>query len=226
MNTATYVSELEETFRWAANAERATAQSAYMRNRFPFFGIMAKERKDLLRPFFARENRPAKSELPQVVKALWRKPEREFHYSALELCAKFLKQSEEADIKLFEHLLTTHSWWDTVDFTASTLVGNYFRQHPETTQPTVKRWLHSENMWLQRSTLIFQLKYKKQVDSDMLADNIHALLGTQEFFINKAIGWALREYGKVNPDWVVDFVGNTELSGLSRREALKHLGKV
>jgi 3-methyladenine DNA glycosylase AlkD len=218
-----YIAALEEEFRTAANPKRAEKQAAYMRDQFPFFGIMSTERKEILKPFLNKENRPPKTDLSMVVKTLWQKPEREYQYAAQELAAKYLRHSDKRDIDLFEWMITTKSWWDTVDFIASTIVGNYFKHFPDQLPEKNEDWLHSGDIWLQRTTLIFQLKYKEKVDEQLLVDNIRRLNGTNEFFINKAIGWALREYGKVNPEWVSDFTNQNNLSNLSRREALKRL---
>lgn len=218
-----YMDRLGQAFRKWSNHEIAEGQAAYMRNQFSYLGLKSTTRKEILKPFFRKENKPQKDDLAQVVKFLWRKPEREYQYAAQELAAKYLRESEKGDIELFEWMIKTKSWWDTVDFIAATLVGNYFQKFPDERDQRIKAWLDSDNIWLQRTTLIFQLKYKDQVDSELLAANIHTLLGTKEFFINKAIGWALREYGKVNPKWVVDFVAETELSNLSEREALKRI---
>jgi len=219
-----YINELSEAFQSAGDAKRAAQQSAYMRDQFSFLGIAANARKETLKPFFRKENRPRKKDLEIVVKTLWQKPEREYQYAAQELASKYLRESEIKDIELFEWMITTKSWWDTVDFIAATLVGNYFHHYPESLKEINEKWLKSGNIWLQRSTLIFQLKYKDQVNDQLLKANILALSGSKEFFINKAIGWALREYGKVNPQWVKSFVGKTGLSNLSRREALKRIG--
>ncbi|MFT6998089.1 MAG: 3-methyladenine DNA glycosylase AlkD [Cryomorphaceae bacterium] len=223
METQEYIDLLEEAFRDNAKPEMAKKQSAYMRYQFSYYGIVAGERKELLKPFLRKDSKPRKVDLDVVVMSLWRKPEREYQYAAQELAAKYLRESEKKDIELFEWMITTKSWWDTVDYIAATLVGNYFQKFPDERDKRIKAWLDSDNIWLQRTTLIFQLKYKDQVDSELLSNNIHELVGTKEFFINKAIGWALREYGKMNPDWVVDFVDKNKLSNLSRREALKRI---
>ncbi len=224
MENQEFIQNLEEAFGSASNQEIARGQAAYMRNQFTFVGLKSNARKEILKPFLRKENKPHKDGLAQVVKSLWRKPEREYQYAAQELAAKYLRESEQEDIALFEWMITTKSWWDTVDFIASTLVGNYFQKFPDEKNRTIARWLKSDDIWLQRTTLIFQLKYKDRVDSEMLAANIRALLGTKEFFINKAIGWALREYSKVDPDMVKYFVETTDMSKLSRREALKIIG--
>ena len=120
-------------------------------------------------------------------------------------------------------MVTHNSWWDTVDIIAVKLIGEYFKKYPEEIKPAVKRWLDSRNIWLQRCAILFQLHYKKAIDTEMLTQVIHSLLGSKEFFINKAIGWILREYGKTNPEWVLDFVDKTELHPLSKREAIRRL---
>ena len=132
-----------------------------------------------------------------------------------------LKKIEFQDIELFELMITNKSWWDTVDLIATNLVGAYFKLFPEQIIPVTKKWMNSDNMWLQRTCLIFQLKYKEEIDTDLLTDYILQLKDTKEFFINKAIGWILREYTRKNPEWVIDFVNKYELSNLSKREALK-----
>lgn len=104
-------------------------------------------------------------------------------------------------------------------------MGNYFKKFPEDRKFYVDKWLVSEHLWLQRCALLFQLKYKKEIDTELLSYTIHFLLGSKEFFINKAIGWVLREYSKTNPEWVEDFVYKTELHSLSRKEALRIIQK-
>jgi 3-methyladenine DNA glycosylase AlkD len=220
-----YLNNLENSLRACSDEFVAKGQKAYMRNQFEFLGVKSPERKAIQKPFFERKSKPHKSDLSFVVQTLWQMEEREFQYAAQELYAKYLKESDSDDIALFEWMILTKSWWDTVDFIASNLVGNYFKKHPDQIEPTIEKWLHSGNIWLQRSILLFQLKYKKEVDADLLAGIIHSLLGTGEFFIDKAIGWSLREYSKVNPDWVRDFVNRTELSNISRREGLKVLDR-
>lgn len=116
-----------------------------------------------------------------------------------------------------------NSWWDTVDFIAIKLIGAYFKKYPEQRNPIVKKWLASNNTWLQRSFVIFQMLQKEKLDKKFLAYVINSLLGSKEFFINKAIGWALRDYSKTNPEWVEDFANRTALHSLSRREALRLL---
>lgn len=216
-----YISTLRTEFKRNANPGIASGQKAYMKNKFEFYGINAPLRKELQKPFLLKLHLPAKKDLGKIVKTLWELPQREFQMFAQELAGKYKKELVKEDIKLLQYMITHKSWWDTVDFIAAHLVGAYFKIYPELRQKITDKWLKSGNMWLQRSALLFQLKYKAEVDVDLLSINIKYLLGSKEFFINKAIGWALRQYSKTNPDWVRSFVSNNNLHPLSRREALR-----
>ena len=217
-----FINVLESEFKENANKQLAIKQEAYMRNRFTTFGIKTDDRRVIQKPFLVKTFLPEKNQLESVVKTLWSKPQREFQYFGQELSFKYLKETEKEDIILFEYMVTNKSWWDTVDFIAVKLIGNYFKVFPELQETYINKWIASENMWLQRSALLFQLKYKKDLDPRLMAYTINKLLGTKEFFINKAIGWVLREYSRTNPNWVLDFVNTTTtLSNLSRKEALR-----
>lgn len=218
-----FIGVLAGEFREHGNAKIALEQKAYMRNQFEYFGLKAQQRRVVQKPFLLKRNLPKKEKVSELVVALWQMPQRDFQYFGQELAFKYVKQLEETDIELFEFMVIHKSWWDTVDFIAVKLLGAYFKKFPEQREGFVKKWLESENIWLQRSALLFQLKYKEDVDVRILSNTINYLLGSPEFFINKAIGWVLREYSRTNPKWVVDFADKTELNALSRREALRLL---
>lgn len=217
-----YIHQLELVFKENANPEKAKWQIQYMRNQFGGFGIASPVRNELQKPFLDKKHLPTKTTAFEIIKILWEKPEREFQYFAMQLASKYIKEQELADIELYEWMLLHKSWWDTVDYITPELVGKYFQKFPEMRDLVIEKWLEGkptrfskpsrfdqENIWLQRSCLIFQLR---------------KLLGSKEFFINKAIGWSLRQYARTNPNWVLDFVENTpELSGLSRREAVRRI---
>ena len=219
------IHNIEAAFRAHADPEIAAGQRAYMKDQFPFFGIKMPQRRALQRPFLAKASLPSQDEVTRLVQAFWQKSEREYHYFAQELLAKYTGRCEPEDIVLFEYMITHNAWWDTVDFIASKLIGPYFRQYPEQRDPQIDAWLASDNIWLQRTCLLFQLHYKSHLDQQLLTRVIHHLLGSKEFFINKAIGWILREYSKTNPEWVRHFVGHTSLAPLSYREAVRVLNK-
>jgi len=121
-------------------------------------------------------------------------------------------------------MIITESWWDTVDLIATHQVGTMFKRYANVKTKYLKKWRSSDNIWLRRTTILFQLLYKQETDFDLLCNLIRENLGSDEFFINKAIGWSLRQYGKVEPKAITRFVKTTkELHPLSRREAMKHL---
>lgn len=218
---ADFVDTLKIEFQKNANAEIAAGQKEYLRNQFEHFGIKTSKRREIQKPFLVKQFLPAKKDAVQLVKTLWYKPQREFHYLAQELLFKYHRQLAENDVAVFEYMVTHKSWWDTVDFIATKLMGAYFKTYPDKRKEYTKKWVNSENMWLQRSALLFQLKYKEDLDTKLLASTIESLLHSKEFFINKAIGWVLREYSRVNSQWVLDYVADTPLSNLSKREALR-----
>ncbi|TJY43208.1 DNA alkylation repair protein [Cohnella pontilimi] len=215
------VQELAEFLQAHGDEEQAVPMAAYMKNHFPFLGLKSPKRVELTRQFWKQQGLPPTEELAQVVRELWALPEREFQYIAVELLQRTAKQSEARDIVLLEELIVTKSWWDTVDALASHLVGGLFLRYPGLIPIYTKKWIRSDNMWLQRTALLFQLGYKERTDNRLLFDLIEVCRGSKEFFIRKAIGWALREYSKTDPEAVVRYVTNTELSPLSVREALK-----
>lgn len=216
-----YLATLRAEFERNANPKHAAAQKAYMKNHFEFYGLTAPERRKTQKPFLVKSYLPPKKDLFRLVKKLWSLSQREYQMFGQELVNKYSKQFTKADIAILEYMVTHKSWWDTVDFIAANMMGTYFKLYPELRKKYVKKWLNSKNIWLQRSALLFQLKYKDQRDTVLLSGTIKQLLGSKEFFINKAIGWILREYSKVNPTWVTHFVQKTTLHSLSKREALR-----
>lgn len=218
-----FIDTLEIELKKKENSKVALKQKEYVRNQFEFYGLKTDERREMQKPFFIKEYLPNKIELDEIVKTLWGKPQREYQHFSQELVFKYIKQFEKKDIKLLEFMVTHKSWWDTVDYIANKLMGAYFKIYPEQIDGYITKWLKSNNIWLQRSALLFQLKYKKDLDTKILSYSINSLLGSKEFFINKAIGWVLREYSRTNPKWVTEFVNKTELSTLSKKEALRLL---
>ncbi|NME71795.1 DNA alkylation repair protein [Flammeovirga aprica] len=220
-----YITTLEELFKENSDTERALQQKAYMRNQFEYYGLTSPKRKELQKPFLLKSYLPDKKEAFEIIRLLWAKPQREFQMFSLDLLDKYQKRYEKEDIAFLEDLICEKSWWDTVDFLAYKQVGAFMKKFPELQEQYSQKWLKSDNMWLQRTAVLFQLKYKNALDTDLLERNITPLLGSKEFFINKAIGWVLREYSRTNPQWVIEYVGQTDLSNLSRKEALRLLEK-
>lgn len=194
-----------------------------MRNQFEYIGLEAKQWRQLVKAHIKSHPLPDNKQLPVIVKALWQMPEREYQYAAVEIIAACKKQWQPHIIELIEYCILHKSWWDTVDHIASELTGVYFKQFPQQTIPITSQWNQHHNFWLQRSSLMFQKFYKKETDTELLATYIRHLASSNEFFVQKAIGWALREYSKTNPVWVQQFVATTPLSKLSHKEALKRI---
>jgi 3-methyladenine DNA glycosylase AlkD len=217
-----YWQPIFESFDVRRNPEKAKWGKAYLRDQYDLFGLPAPVRTELFRLFLKENGFPETNHLNEVIMNAWNLPEREIQYCAMELLFRMRRSIDIQTIELYEWMITHKSWWDTVDYIAPNLVGNFFADFPEIRDVTIEKWMNSENFWLQRSCLLFQLKYKAKTDAILLFDLCSRLASEREFFIRKAIGWSLREYAKTNPLAVKDFVDNTTLSGLSRREALKH----
>lgn len=221
MKSPVQLTFLQNSFATHANAQDAVQMKKYMKDLFDFYGIKSPVRKEIYK---AHKNEIAKipdEKNEEIARWCWLQEQREWQYFAMEFLGKRSRKIDSSVISLYEHLIVTKSWWDTVDFIAVNLIGNYFQKYPERIIDVTGEWMSSGNMWLQRSCILFQLKYKKNTDIALLENFIDQLKGSQEFFIRKAIGWCLREYSKTNPDYVIDFVKNNTLSGLSHREALK-----
>ncbi len=218
-----YVNGIKELFLDNSNIKNAIPMKKYMKNKFEYFGIKKPERELLTRTFFKDYGIPDIDIVENTILELWGLPQRELHYFALLVLDRSFKKYKADYIKLYEKLITTNSWWDTVDSLAARLVANHFETFPDQIISVTSGWIASENIWLKRSALLFQLKYKDKTNTDLLKKYILKCLGSKEFFINKAIGWILREYSKTNSEWVVNFVETTNLEPLSRREALKWL---
>lgn len=157
-----------------------------------------------------------------IVDELWNQPWREVHYFALDLMQKYSKNPVIEWIGFYENLITRKSWWDTLDGIAAWQVGDYFRVYPQQIPPVANSRMNSGNIWLQWTCLIFQLRYGKSTDFDLLKSFILPLADSKEFFIQKAIGGSLRQYYRVEPEIIFDFVRSHNLPALSVREALKH----
>jgi 3-methyladenine DNA glycosylase AlkD len=208
-----------------ANGERAVGAKAYMRNQFEFIGIATPQRRKVCKEFMKQIGLLKHDDLQEAVKELWQLPEREYQYCAIELIAFNKKVWNEKVIELIEHCIVQKSWWDTVDFICTECVSPYFKIFSTKQKEITNGWNKSTNIWLQRSSLLAQKGYKKNTDTEMLSEYIIHLSKSKEFFIQKAIGWMLREHARVDAEWVINFVSTHELAPLSKREALKHYPK-
>ena len=219
-----FISELSAVFAANENTANAGPMEAYMKGLFIFHGIKTDQRRKLFKETWDKHKADVSANAREIALELYNKTEREYHYCSIEILIKELKKKfVKGDKKLIEKLIVTHSWWDSVDVIAKYLLGEYLKQYPTEIPKVIERFSNSDTIWLNRSAILFQLGYKKDTDANLLFAECLKHRESKEFFIQKAIGWALREYGKTNPEAVRRFVSTAGLQALSTREALKNL---
>ena len=215
------VEELLENLKAVAKPDDAVAMKAYMKNKFEFLGVKTPVRRKLAKAFFKQ---PTDSVIDWVfINESWDNPYRELQYAALDYLEIRKKLLTPSDLPRLKKLAQTKSWWDTIDF-LDRLVGSIIARFPETKE-IILSWSCDQDFWLRRLAIDHQLLRKEDTDTELLEKILVNNLGQTEFFINKAIGWALRDYSKTNPDWVRDFIERhqAEMAALSIREGSKYL---
>jgi 3-methyladenine DNA glycosylase AlkD len=207
-----------------AKPDQVEAMAAYMKHRFAFLGVKAPEVRLAAKTTMAAGKNAEGAELITFADRCWEQPEREFQYVGCQMLRKWVAALEPAHLSDLERLIVTKSWWDTVDALAAWSVGPLVRANRSLVE-VMDRWIEHDNMWLARTAILHQLSYKADTDADRLFSYAERRAEDTEFFIRKAIGWALRQYARQEPDEVRSFVAANEdrLSGLTKREALKHL---
>ncbi|MCK9517678.1 MAG: DNA alkylation repair protein [Dehalococcoidia bacterium] len=215
------VQGLVQAFEPERDSTRAVGMRKYMREQFPFLGIPTTKRRRLQKTALKGTSPPEPAELLNAARQLWDLDEREYQYAGTELLIRYERVLPANALPSIEKLITTKVWWDTVDGLASRVVGPMVQRYPELVS-RMEAWAASENTWLARSAILHQLLQKERTDEERLFRYCLQRAGDREFFIRKAIGWALREYSKTAPEAVRGFVAEHEheLSPLSRREAL------
>lgn len=220
--------DYQQAFRAFSNPARAAGMKAYMKNHFDFLGVKTPERRDAFKPYLAELKADLKAGQgldTDFVNRSWALPEREFHYNACDyLRLPAVKKTLEPDALPWLRLLVeTNTWWDSVD-RLDTVIGDIVLRNPEL-DVLMLEWARDDNFWVRRVAINHQRSRKKETNTALLEQILVLNFGSKEFFINKAIGWALREYAKTDAGWVRDFVGRYEaqLASLSVREAMKHL---
>ncbi|MEN9702299.1 MAG: hypothetical protein RIR55_1641 [Bacteroidota bacterium] len=218
-----YLKEIQKIYAANADATIAKGAKAYLLNQFEFYGIKTPLRRTLCNAFYKTHPIKDHTELSTLIKECFNEPQRELHYFAIELLGHHKKLWGKKTLPLIEWMITHNSWWDSVDSTNTHAIGKFFIQYPEYIQEYTFKWNRSNNKWLQRMSILFQLLYRDKTDTDLLTDYIEHTQLEEDFFIRKAIGWALRSYANTDAKWVVKFVkAHPQLSNLSKREALKH----
>jgi 3-methyladenine DNA glycosylase AlkD len=215
-----FVGATKDAFYALKNPGNSHWMRQYMRNKYQFIGIKKPEQalvfKDIYKKFGKAED------WYEVSSELFAMPEREFQYVAMAYLLK-AKNSWDSRVPLLVHRwVDENSWWDVVDVLGPKVLGLYFQRFPQERSEWISIWMKSPNFWHQRLCILFQLDYKKNTDVTLLSTIILSLNTSKEFFIQKAIGWSLRQYARTDPEWVLDFVDNHPLMPLSKREALKH----
>lgn len=218
-----YLSLITQTYTTAANTHNAGAMKAYMRDQFAFLGIKTPVRRQFNKTIVIQHGLPRINDMPELIKALWELPEREYQYAAIDFLQLMHKTWTPDHLPLIEYMITHKSWWDTVDGTISCVAGPWLRRFPSQQPAVTNKWIAGNDMWLQRAAIIFQNSYKQHTNEKLLYRYIKTQLHSKEFFIQKAIGWALREYSKTNPESVRIFANGTALAPLSKREALRRI---
>jgi len=219
MKLSGLITELENN----RNELLAESMGKYMRDKFNFLGIRGPKRTELFKKYFPTARKTKEIDW-NFIETCWNKEEREFQYAVvyyLKAMQKFLKKG---DISKLKYLVVTKSWWDTVDL-LSKIIGDVVNRNKEL-KTLMLEWSKKENnIWLRRVAILHQLSFKENVDKLLLETILEDNLCDSEFFINKAIGWALRDYSKVNPEWVRKFIekNRSEMANLSLREAMKYL---
>lgn len=217
----------------AGDPERAAGQQRYMKSEMPFHGITAPQLRAVLRPLLAEHRIDDVAQWEATVRELWDgATHREQRYAATALARHRYYRAFRTPgaLQLYRHLVVTSAWWDHVDEIAAHLVGDVLRAEPVTVTPVMRQWANDRDLWLRRTAILSQLRSREQADPVLLTHclqaNFEDSLHGHDFFIRKAVGWALREYSKTDPGWVRAFLARhgESLSGLSIREASKHLG--
>ena len=201
---------------------------SYMKSAMPYYGVTSPQVDAVCRKVFAENPFASCEEWQGAILQLWRGARfREERYVAIRLVSlkRHRKCWSPELMPMLEEMIVSGAWWDYVDALAQ-VVGELLRAHPKKIRPVMRAWSTDANLWKRRVSIICQLSFKRDTDLELLYANIEPNLPDRDFFIRKAIGWALRQYAWTNPLEVTRYVRDHEaqLSGLSRREALKNIG--
>ena len=208
-----------------SDPDKAGPMAAYMKTDQPFYGVQKAGRTRVVRGLVRAFPPADRDSYEATVRAIWRLPHREEQYVAIAYARAFPEHVQLASMPLYRDLIVEGAWWDLVDETASHLVGQVLLIDRDAATPTVRAWIDDPDLWLRRTSIIAQLRHAERTDTGLLSDACVANVSDPDFFIRKAIGWALRQHARTDPEWVRTFVAEHEaaMSPLSIREATKHL---
>ena len=226
MTSSQFVAAVDGVFMPLADASKAAPMKAYLLNQFEFLGLAAPVRRQAVRSVAQVAGLSANG-LLATAELLWQKPQREYRYTAVDLLRQHSKVLGVNDLPALRDLLLREPWWETVDGLSAVMADVLHRavtQNPEAAG-AMDAWLVHPSFWVRRSAMLHQLGWRLDTDPTRLFGYAHTLADEKEFFIRKAIGWALRDYARWNPQAVTDFLvqHRASLSGLTVREAAKHL---
>ena len=218
------ISALRAGLSTVADPSKAPQMAAYMKGHFTYLGVSAGDRRIVSKPILQAAKSAAPEDLLAQVEALWAEPEREFHYVGMDAIRAGATHLDAAHLPRIRALILRTPWWDTVDSLAVHTVATLVTNHGDLVYE-MDDWIESDDLWIARTAILHQLMFKERTDTNRLYTYCEMQMGHTDFFMRKAIGWALRQYARTDPDGVRDFVkrNETDLSGLSKREALKHL---
>ncbi len=216
---------LRSAFEAAAEPSNVEPMRAYMKGQFDFFGLKTPERRAITKPLVGEAKKSDADLLLAFAEACWRESEREFHYAGADCLRAGAKHLRSSDLRRVRALIQEHSWWDTIDGLAAWVVGPMVAADSELSF-VMDDWIDDPDMWVARTAILHQLSFKQSTDGERLFRYCDARASDTEFFIRKALGWALRQYARFEPEAVALYVAENDdvLSGLTKREALKHIG--
>ncbi len=223
------ISNLRKSLRAAADSTKALGMQAYMKSAMPYLGVPMPLFRKTIGPLLAAHLLATFEEWRDTILALWRTARyREERYAAIEL-AGYRRYHEFRTLRalpMYEEMITSGAWWDYVDSIATRQLGDVLREDGDAMPAILRQWAVSDNLWKRRSAILAQLHFKRETDLDLLYDCIRPSLGASEFFLRKGIGWALRQYARTDAKEVIRYVRvhEAQLSPLSKREALRHVG--
>ena len=223
-----FVAGIRSALAGAGDPERAAGQQRYMKSEMPYYGVTLPQVRTLLKPLLEQHPPRSREVWEATVRALWDEATHREEWYAAVMVAQHPAAGDwldPASLDLWHHLVTTGAWWDVVDETAANLVGEVLAKHRAEVTPVMRAWAVDEHLWVRRTAVLCQLRATDATDLDLLRFAIESNLDSTSFWLRKAIGWALRQYARTDPEWVRAEVDRLDgrLSGLSRREATKHL---
>ncbi len=215
--------KLETALEKNSNQKYALEMKRYMRNKFEFYGVKAPLRYEIFKEVLKTNPIERTDQLVSISKASMKKKERDFHHFSIYIWEKNKKLWSDRQMELFGWIIDMNSWWDTADYLINKVISPYVLLYQNERKILDQQWNNSDSVWRIRASILYQLKFKSGTDEKTLTKAILNQKKHQDFFVQKAIGWILREYSKTRPNFVKDFVKGHDLSPLANREAIKWL---